>query len=242
VASSKQKSLRNQQSSPAPLETETPVPSIRSQAQETVVNLIWITPDAEKIIEYIARVSNPNARPDDYSGYLLKYLIDHNHWSPFEMASACLEIYTTRDIGRQILRHRSFSFQEFSQRYSATSKLLPPKLREARTQDLKNRQNSFVSNSEELKNLWAELQRSVYENSRDAYSKALEAGIAKEQARALLPEGLTPTRLYMSGTIRSWMHYCKLRTGDDTQKEHRTVAELAWGVLKGHLPTLHTIL
>lgn len=165
------------------------------------VQLIWITPDAERMIAHIARVSNPaNQDNPDYEK-LLRYMIEHKHWSPFEMASACVEINTTRDIGRQILRHRSFSFSEFSQRYSAVDALPEPELREARLQDTKNRQNSFEVGPGPLADRWEILQHEVYLAASERYKEALSLGFAKEQARALLPEGLTPTRMYMAGTL-----------------------------------------
>lgn len=202
--------------------------------------LIWITPDAEKMIAYIARVSNPdNQENPSYAG-LLKYCVEHKHWSPFEMASACFEIETTRDIARQILRHRSFSFQEFSQRYATTMLLPKTDLREARLQDTKNRQNSIPSSDAELAAWWANQQQTIINASLHGYNEALDRGIAKEQARALLPEGLTNTRMYMSGTIRSWMHYCELRAGNGTQKEHADIAISIREQLRAHLPNIFT--
>jgi thymidylate synthase (FAD) len=201
-------------------------------------SLIWITPDAERLIAHIARVSNPaNQDNPDYER-LLRYLIEHRHWSPLEMASACIEINTTRDIGRQILRHRSFSFQEFSQRYADVSQLPPAELREARLQDTKNRQNSFELGPGPLADRWEILQHEVYDAALDRYKEALEIGIAKEQARALLPEGLTPSRMYMAGTLRSWLHYVALRTGPETQKEHRQIAQKIADLLRAEIPTI----
>jgi thymidylate synthase (FAD) len=202
------------------------------------VNLVWITPDAEKLIGYIARVSNPaNQGNEDVSG-LLRYMVRHQHWSPFEMASAVFEINTTRDIGRQILRHRSFSFQEFSQRYADVSLLPAVELRECRQQDSKNRQNSLPAKDQYLKDAWGQMQTRVADVALKSYQQALEMGVAKEQARALLPEGLTPSRMYMSGTIRSWLHYCQLRTGPETQKEHRLIAQQIGEALAEQLPTV----
>jgi len=189
------------------------------------VKLIWITPDAEKLLGYIARVSNPQNQGNENVEGLLRYMVKHQHWSPFEMASAVFEINTTRDIARQILRHRSFSFQEFSQRYADVSLLETPEFRECRLQDHENRQNSLTTNDQAKHYIWAQLQARVDEITQAAYKQALEMGVAKEQARAVLPEGLTPSRLYMSGTIRSWMHYCQLRTQPETQKEHRVIAQ-----------------
>jgi thymidylate synthase (FAD) len=174
-------------------------------------------------IAYCARVSNPaNQSNTETNEKLLNYLIKHNHWSPFEMVSICLEIDTTRDIARQILRHRSFSFQEFSQRYAVAD--LGFVTKEARLQDTKNRQNSLVSTDPVLEKAWEEKQREAAKHSQEVYNWALEQGIAKEQARAVLPEGMTVSRMYMNGTLRSWIHYIQLRTGVETQKEHRKVA------------------
>ena len=187
--------------------------------------LIWITPDAEKLLGYIARVSNPQNQDNEKVEGLLRYMVKHQHWSPFEMASAVFEIETTRDIARQILRHRSFSFQEFSQRYADVSLLPAAQLRECRLQDTKNRQNSLTTDDQSKHDLWGQLQAKVSDVALVAYQQALEMGVAKEQARAVLPEGLTPSRMYMSGTLRSWMHYCQLRTQPETQKEHRLIAQ-----------------
>ncbi len=187
--------------------------------------LIWITPDAEKLLGYIARVSNPQNQDNENVEGLLRYMVKHQHWSPFEMASAVFEIETTRDIARQILRHRSFSFQEFSQRYADVSLLPAAQLRECRLQDTKNRQNSLTTDDQSKHDLWGQLQAKVSDVALATYQQALEMGVAKEQARAVLPEGLTPSRLYMSGTLRSWMHYCHLRTQPETQKEHRVIAQ-----------------
>jgi thymidylate synthase (FAD) len=174
-------------------------------------------------IAYCARVSNPsNQSNTETNEKLLNYLIKHNHWSPFEMVSICLEIETTRDIARQILRHRSFSFQEFSQRYAVAD--LGFVTKEARLQDAKNRQNSIISTDTALENAWQDKQREVASKSQEVYNWALEKGIAKEQARTVLPEGMTVSRMYMNGTLRSWIHYIQLRTGVETQKEHRKVS------------------
>ena len=187
--------------------------------------LIWITPDAEKLLGYIARVSNPQNQDNENVEGLLRYMVKHQHWSPFEMASAVFEIETTRDIARQILRHRSFSFQEFSQRYADVSLLPAAQLRECRLQDTKNRQNSLTTDDQSKHDMWSQIQAKVSDVALAAYQQALEMGVAKEQARAVLPEGLTPSRMYMSGTLRSWMHYCQLRTQPETQKEHRLIAQ-----------------
>jgi thymidylate synthase (FAD) len=181
--------------------------------------------DAQELVAYCARVSNPsNQLNTDTSEKLIKYLVKHQHWSPLEMVSACIEITTTRDIARQILRHRSFSFQEFSQRYADPTKDLDFVLRAARLQDTKNRQNSIETNDEDLALWWDEAQQEVIALVRKHYARAIERGIAKEQARAILPEGNTISRLYMNGTLRSWIHFIELRSANGTQKEHQEVA------------------
>ena len=189
---------------------------------------------ANELIAYTARVSNPdNQNNPKTASKLLGYLIKHEHWSPFEMVSVTLEITTTRDISRQIIRHRSFSFQEFSQRYAKSTNY---ETRECRLQDKKNRQNSIETKDKELAEDWNMVQRRVINAAKDAYEWALENGIAKEQARAVLPEGNTETTLYMSGTLRSWIHYCKLRRSNGTQKEHMIIADQCWDVLSQHFP------
>jgi thymidylate synthase (FAD) len=181
--------------------------------------------DVQELVAFCARVSNPsNQFNTDTSEKLIKYLIKHQHWSPLEMVSACLEIETTRDIARQILRHRSFSFQEFSQRYADPTKDLSFVLREARLQDTKNRQNSVETNNPALQTFWENQQNRVLDAAKGAYEWAIQNGIAKEQARAVLPEGLTVSRLYMNGTLRSWIHFIELRSANGTQKEHQEVA------------------
>jgi len=186
--------------------------------------------DVQDLIAFCARVSNPaNQYNTETSEKLIKYLIKHQHWSPLEMASACIEIETTRDIARQILRHRSFSFQEFSQRYADPTQDLDFVIREARLQDTKNRQNSVdldLQNDEQrqIAYQWQNLQRDLIAKTKEIYSWAISKGIAKEQARAVLPEGLTVSRLYMNGTLRSWIHYIILRAGNGTQKEHAEIA------------------
>lgn len=185
-------------------------------------NLIWATPRIDETIAYIARVSNPKHQ-DKPIGNLLRYMLEHGHFSPFEMANVCIEIETTRDIARQVLRHRSFSFQEFSQRYANVNDLPAPELRECRLQDFQNRQNSNPTDDHYLKNEWAAIQNEVLNVARTAYGRAISLGIAKEQARVVLPEGLTPTRMYMNGTIRSWIHYLMARLSDG-QTEHRILA------------------
>lgn len=180
---------------------------------------------AEDLIAYTARVSNPNNQLNTLTApKLLKYLAKHKHWSPFEMVHVLMEIECTRDISHQILRHRSFSFQEFSQRYARGDEL-GFEIREPRLQDSKNRQNSLETHDRELWKIWEEKQQKVIKESSKAYDWAISNGIAKEQARAVLPEGNTITRLYMSGTLRSWLHYCELRCNAGTQKEHREIAQ-----------------
>jgi len=195
---------------------------------------------ANELVAYTARVSNPSNQATLYSApKLLRYLIQHEHWSPFEMVHVTLEIETTRDISRQIIRHRSFSFQEFSQRYAEVQE--PYESRECRLQDTKNRQNSTELDysdpvSRELAESWRMKQATVNRAANEAYKWALDNGIAKEQARVLLPEGNTPTTLYMAGSLRSWIHYCQLRMAHGTQKEHMIVAEQCWNVLGQHFP------
>ena len=182
--------------------------------------------DMQELVAYCARVSNPaNQFNSDTSEKLIRYLVRNAHWSPLEMVSACIEITTTRDIARQILRHRSFSFQEFSQRYADPVQELDFVLREARLQDSKNRQNSIETDNLALQSWWEERQRRVIEECKNAYEWAIAKGIAKEQARAVLPEGLTVSRLLMNGTLRSWIHYIQLRSANGTQKEHILIAQ-----------------
>lgn len=193
---------------------------------------------AQDIIGYCARISNPDNQSNSENGKLLKYLIDNKHWSPFEMVDMVLEINTTRDIARQILRHRSFSFQEFSQRYADPTKDLAVYMREARLQDTKNRQNSVETDDVGLQAWWDAQQKFLTTHSQRIYREALDKGIAKEQARAVLPEGNMQSRMYMKGNIRSWIHYCELRAGNGTQKEHREIAVKCAEILKNHLPFL----
>jgi thymidylate synthase (FAD) len=193
----------------------------------------------EDLIAYCARVSNPqNQMTLETAPKLLKYLIKNKHWSPFEMVHIVMEIHTTRDIARQILRHRSFSFQEFSQRYADPTKDLGFTTREARLQDTKNRQNSIETDDEGIQNMWKTKQDHVQWAAKDAYNWAIENGIAKEQARAVLPEGLTDSIMYMAGSLRSWIHYCELRMGNGTQKEHREVAFSAWNEIAKYFPSI----
>ena len=208
--------------------------SYSKPAKELVTEGLY---DVQELIAYCARVSNPgNQLSLATSEKLIKYLIKHQHWSPLEMVSACLEIETTRDIARQILRHRSFSFQEFSQRYADPTKELSFVLRDARLQDEKNRQNSIETDNLALKAWWEERQKRVIEESKNAYEWAIAHGIAKEQARAVLPEGLTVSRLYMNGTLRSWIHYIQLRSANGTQKEHIEIAKACAQVITEILP------
>lgn len=195
--------------------------------------------NVQDLIAFCARVSNPsNQYNTDTSKKLLKYLAKHAHWSPFEMASACIEIETTRDIARQILRHRSFSFQEFSQRYADPTQDLDFVVREARLQDQKNRQNSIETDDVRLAEEWRMLQKDIINRAKNAYQWALMKGIAKEQARVVLPEGNTVSRMHMNGTIRSWIHYVALRSGNGTQLEHMQVArEVAKAISKIFLLT-----
>jgi thymidylate synthase (FAD) len=179
----------------------------------------------QDLVAFCARVSNPDNQHNKLTNEkLIRYLIKNEHWSPLEMVSICLEIETTRDIARQMLRHRSFSFQEFSQRYAAVQDVENFQPREARLQDSKNRQNSIETNDETLNNDWTNMQKAVCKTIHEAYTWALGKGIAKESARVVLPEGLTPSKLYMNGTLRSWVHYISLRSGNGTQKEHSEIA------------------
>ena len=192
---------------------------------------------ATELVAFCARVSNPdNQMNSETSEKLIKYLMKHKHWSPLEMVSVCLEIETTRDIARQILRHRSFSFQEFSQRYADPTKDLEFEVREARMQDPKNRQNSIPTDDVELNNKWQELQKDIIRQTRYAYTWAVEHGIAKEQARSVLPEGNTKSRMYVNGTLRSWIHYIELRGANGTQLEHIHIANAVADVIAKIFP------
>lgn len=200
------------------------------------VSLVHITPNAEELISYMARVSNPsNQNNTETSAKLIKYLIDHQHWSPFEMVNMCVEINTTRSIAAQILRHRSFSFQEFSQRYAevTTTASIP----ELRRQDIKNRQNSIDDLDDVVKKNYEQRIDRMYTDCYKLYEDMIAAGVAKECAREVLPMA-TPTRLYMNGSIRSWLHYCDLRTGHGTQKEHAQIAARVQDLLYQHLPNV----
>jgi len=198
--------------------------------------------NVQDLIAYCARVSNPsNQLNKETSEKLIKYLIKHKHWSPLETVSACLEIETTRDIGRQILRHRSFSFQEFSQRYADPTKDMEFMLREARLQDTKNRQNSIKVDDEKLSAMWRIQQERVIKEAKKAYQFAIDNGIAKEQARSVLPEGCTMSRMYMNGTLRSWVHYIELRSANGTQLEHMEIAQKCAQVIAGIFPLMEAL-
>jgi len=189
---------------------------------------------ANELIAYTARVSNPTNQGNlETAPKLVRYLIKENHWSPFEMVHMTLEIKTTRDIARQILRHRSFAFQEFSQRYAVSEDF---ELRDCRLQDSTNRQNSVDTDDRELSEAWRMKQADLLRETKKVYQWALDKGIAKEQARSVLPEGNTQSTLYMSGSLRSWIHYCQLRMEGGTQREHREVATLCWKIIEGHFP------
>jgi len=194
---------------------------------------------AEGLIAYCARVSSTNQNNPD-TKKLLSYMVKNRHWSPFEMVNVVMEIETTRDIARQILRHRSFSFQEFSQRYAAVTEMSKP--REARLQDQKNRQNSIETDNLGLAFDWITVQNDLMRDAQNAYEWALENGIAKEVARSVLPEGLTMSRMYMSGSLRSWIHYCELRMANGTQKEHRELATQCWNIITEQFPSLKNVL
>jgi thymidylate synthase (FAD) len=215
------------------------------------VNLVGLTKPsaytgcatANELVAWAARVSNPsNQNNTESAPKLVQYLIKHQHWSPLEMVHISMEIKTTRDIARQILRHRSFSFQEYSQRYADPTKDLEFIVREARLQDTKNRQNSIDTDDEELENQWIGAQESVQNWAIKAYKWAIDNGIAKEQARAVLPEGNTASVMIMSGSLRSWVHYCQLRMDKATQKEHRIIAEQCWDIITHHFPDVQKAL
>jgi len=213
--------------------------SVRLVSYSKPVNIIGID-NIQDLIAYCARVSNPaNQMNNETSEKLIRYLIKHGHWSPLEMVSACLEIETTRDIAHQIVRHRSFSFQEFSQRYANPAEMGDQFVtREARLQDNKNRQNSVETDDASLQDSWEVIQKDVRYAAEVAYNWAIENGIAKEQARVVLPEGNTKTRLYMNGTLRSWVHYIELRSGNGTQKEHMEIARDCAQELKAIFPMI----
>jgi thymidylate synthase (FAD) len=215
---------------------------------QPTINKIDGPMSVDEFIAYVARVSNPsNQMNTETAPKLLQYLVTHNHWSPFEMAHVTMEIETTRDIARQILRHRSFSFQEFSQRYADPTGDLGFERREARLQDQKNRQNSVEIDvydnldHRELNNEWILKQIELIKSVNEAYRWAISNGIAKEQARAVLPEGMTVSRMYMAGSVRSWIHYCQLRMANGTQKEHREIAVDCWGEVCKLFPSLQSV-
>jgi thymidylate synthase (FAD) len=211
------------------------------------VNIVAVTRPTsglaiDDFIAYVARVSNPsNQNNTETSSRLVKYLVKNKHWSPFELVHVVMEIETTRDIARQILRHRSFTFQEFSQRYADPTKDLGFVQREARLQDTKNRQNSIDTKDPDLQQEWKDKQWFITNVVRDAYEWAIEKGIAKEQARSVLPEGLTVSRMYMAGSLRSWIHYCQLRCSNGTQKEHREIAIDCWYKIMELFPSLEEL-
>lgn len=201
------------------------------------VQLMWATPRGDELIAYMARVSNPDNQDNtETAPKLIKYLVKNNHWSPFEMVNMCVQINTTRDIARQILRHRSFSFQEFSQRYAEVDAV--NLYSNARLQDITNRQNSIETTDEMLQQWWQAMQQRVADDAEWVYRTALTKGIAKEVARKVLPEGLTPTRMYMNGTLRSWLHYVEIRCDKATQKEHRDIADQCKALLVTQFPSL----
>lgn len=200
------------------------------------VRLVWATPNGEALVAEMARVSNPTNKNNTATApKLIKYLIDNKHWSPFEMVNICMEIVTTRDIARQILRHRSFSFQEFSQRYAIANAFVSS---EARLQDEKNRQNSLETDDVALQGWWTDVQERMIKEASLLYQLALDRGLAKETARKVLPEGLTESTMYMNGTLRSWLHYIDIRCDKATQKEHRLIAEQCREIIKQQFPSI----
>lgn len=203
-------------------------------------SILLAPPDPIHTIEYVAKVSNPDGQKEDWErGRLLKYLVKNKHWSPLEMCNVLMYVETTRDIARQLLRHRSFTFQEFSQRYQAVTTDFV--FKDARRQDEKNRQNSIDDMDEDTKNAWYDIQAKIEKNVQLGYSEALELGIAKEVARVILPEGMTMSRLYINGSVRSWLHYCQLRIANGTQLEHQDLAIKCNKALHGIMPELFTV-
>lgn len=201
------------------------------------VKLVWVTPEAEKLVAYMARVSNPkNQHNEETAPKLLKYLLEHKHFSPFEMVNLCVEVETTRDVARQMLRHRSFTFQELSQRYAVSEDFIQDS--QARLQDSKNRQNSLYTDDISLQNWFEGAQRRLVTEAKFLYSSALDKGIAKECARVFLPEGLTVSRMFMNGTLRSWLHYIDIRCDKATQLEHREVANQCRDIIFSQFPTV----
>jgi thymidylate synthase (FAD) len=199
------------------------------------VTLVWATPDAERLIAMMARVSNPENQTSTEYEKLIRYLIKHKHWSPFEMVNVCMSIETTRDIARQILRHRSFTFQEFSQRYAIPTEF---EYVDARWQDKTNRQNSIPCTDYGMISVWNEKQRAVIDFAGQVYDWGNKMGLAKELTRKVLPEGLTVSRMYVNGTLRSWLHYCEIRCSEETQLEHREIAKQCRDNLKLLVPTV----
>lgn len=199
------------------------------------VKLVWATADGEQLIAKMARVSNPENQDNPEYSKLIRYLVKNQHWSPFEMVNVCMEIDVTRDIARQILRHRSFSFQEFSQRYAQVQAF---DMFEPRLQDTKNRQNSLPTDDAALKRWWVNVQDKIVTDAHDFYDIAIQKGVAKEVARKILPEGLTMSKMYMNGTLRSWIHYIQLRCDAATQKEHREVAEQCRSIITNLYPNI----
>ena len=216
-------------------------PTINMNGDDVDIDRGKMTPmTAEQLVAYCARVSNPANQDNPDSERLLKYCVRNEHWSIFEMVNVVMEISTTRDIARQILRHRSFSFQEFSQRYAQVTDMSKP--REARLQDPKNRQNSIKHSDTDLATEWEDAQGVIMSAAQHYYDWAIKNGIAKEQARVVLPEGLTMSRMYMNGTLRSWITYCKLRMGNGTQLEHREIATQCWNIITEQFPSLKNVL
>ena len=203
------------------------------------VECIWVTPKAEDLLAYMAKVSNPTMQGEGDYAKLISYLMRNSHWSPFEMVHMCVEINTTRDIARQILRHRSFSFQEFSQRYADVTLLGGMETRECRLQDHKNRQSSLSTDDAELVGWWEEAQKAHIAGATELYKQALAKGIAKEQARVVLPEGNTASRMYMAGSLRSWLHYTQLRNGNGTQKEHQEISKGISSLIQENFPATY---
>lgn len=212
-----------------------------AQSSAHLVKHVWSTPNAEQLVADMARVSAPE-NVGKNADKLLAYLIKKQHWSPYEMVNMCVEINTTRDIARQLLRHRSFSFQEFSQRYAEVTKLEEAPLREARLQDTKNRQNSITVEDEALQDWWENYQAKISNDAIGIYNEALKRGIAKEVARSVLPEGLTMSKMYMNGTLRSWIHFYQLRSGNGTQKETQQIALSIGDLLLENFPTICKVL
>lgn len=210
-----------------------------SEQNNAAVRLVWATPEADRLVAYMARVSAPaNQSNDTTAARLIGYLIRNRHWSPFEMVNLCVEVNTTRDIARQLLRHRTFTFQEFSQRYADVGELPQAPPREARLKHPTNRQASVPTTDEVLAVWWRNAQEDVRAAAETAYQIALDYGIAKEIARAVLPEGLTMSRLYMNGSLRSWLHFCDVRRGNGTQAETQAVADAVWAVMQAECPAI----